>query len=731
MSREGIVAICQFGGNFATNDDGSMSYAGGEAHAIDIDRNLTFDSLKLEMTSVLNTDVNNMSIKYFLPNNNRTLITVSGDKDLQRLIDFYGNSTVDVYIMNKVNKSNIVVDPSMSNIVTAANNRGVGHQKRKANMISSPNGRENWAISPDSIALDEICPYVPSSINDIITGVGQEFDNVKDFRDKLCEYAICKGFSYRFVKNETARVTVKCTAENCPWRIHASQTSRKKKIMIKKLIDVHTCGGGTSNVGQRRVTKKWLVNIIKKKLRDSPECRPKDIAEDVYRDFGINVSYFQVWHAKTEAEKELFNMHVEACNQLPWFCTKLMESNPGSIVNMATSEDSRFRLFITFQASLHGFEHGCRPLILLDTIPLQKNNQLRLLAAASIDADDGIFPIAFSAVECENYDSWTWFLDQLKSALTVSCPLTFVSNRGNGLEQAVPQVFEDSYHGYCLIDIVEDFRTELKKGSWSEMVENAMVNNLEASALACTEEEFNARLESIRKVSEAAADWVMATKPDHWSNALFKGSRYNNFSADISEFNNWISVRQESSVVLMIYIICSKVMELMNTRREASSAWESTLTPSVEEKLMKENSKAQKFEVLCSSGTVFEVRGGIVNVVNIETWDCTCRMWQLTGLPCIHAIAVLDHLGRSIHNYCSQYFTSDFYRAAYAESINPITGVEKISPIIRDSLHPASCRQTNGTRRSHYRGKRGDTRELHCSRCKETGHNKSTCETIM
>lgn len=37
--------------------------------------------------------------------------------------------------------SSLVVDPSMSTIVNAANNHGVGHHKRKANMISGPNGR--------------------------------------------------------------------------------------------------------------------------------------------------------------------------------------------------------------------------------------------------------------------------------------------------------------------------------------------------------------------------------------------------------------------------------------------------------------------------------------------------------------------------------------------------------------------------------------------------------------
>jgi zinc finger SWIM domain-containing protein 3 len=46
--------------------------------------------------------------------------------------------------------------------------------------------------------------------DDIIKGVGQEFDSVKDFRAQLCKYAIGKEFAYRFIKNETTRVTEMC-----------------------------------------------------------------------------------------------------------------------------------------------------------------------------------------------------------------------------------------------------------------------------------------------------------------------------------------------------------------------------------------------------------------------------------------------------------------------------------------------------------------------------------------
>jgi hypothetical protein len=55
--------------------------------------------------------------------------------------------------------------------------------------------------------------------------------------------------------------------------------------------------------------------------------------------------------------------------------------------------------------------------------------------------------------------------------------------------------------------------------------------------------------------------------------------------------------------------------------------------------------KAGKMTVLCSSETVFEVRGNAIFVVNLANWECTCRRWQLSGLPCLNAVAVFNRIG--------------------------------------------------------------------------------------
>ncbi|CAN8232471.1 unnamed protein product, partial [Cochlearia groenlandica] len=99
MGKGKLILICQSGGKFVTDDDGRMTYTGGEAEAMDITRETSFDEFKLKMAKVLNLDYNSLSLKYFLPGNRRTLITIKQAKDMKRMYDFHHSSvTADVFI---------------------------------------------------------------------------------------------------------------------------------------------------------------------------------------------------------------------------------------------------------------------------------------------------------------------------------------------------------------------------------------------------------------------------------------------------------------------------------------------------------------------------------------------------------------------------------------------------------------------------------------------------------
>lgn len=118
--------------------------------------------------------------------------------------------------------------------------------------------------------------------------------------------------------------------------------------------------------------------------------------------------------------------------------------------------------------------------------------------------------------------------------------------------------------------------------------------------------------------------------------------------------------------------------------------------------------------------------------VNLEEKTCTCRAWQVKGLPFVHAAAFIASI-RNVRweNYVDSCFTVARFKTAYGmciasmpirnEWVNRDLGYKIFLPILK---RPAGRPRKNRIRPSDEPKKR-----LHkCRRCGLFGHNKSTCK---
>lgn len=70
---------------------------------------------------------------------------------------------------------------------------------------------------------------------------GHTFFTMYDFRKILQVFAIGNGFRLQRLKNEKVRVTYKCIAEGCTWRIQASPMWDKQSFQIKTYNPNYSC----------------------------------------------------------------------------------------------------------------------------------------------------------------------------------------------------------------------------------------------------------------------------------------------------------------------------------------------------------------------------------------------------------------------------------------------------------------------------------------------------------
>jgi hypothetical protein len=134
------------------------------------------------------------------------------------------------------------------------------------------------------------------------------------------------------------------------------------------------------------------------------------------------------------------------------------------------------------------------------------------------------------------------------------------------------------------------------------------------------------------------------------------------------------------------------------------------------------------------SGDIFGevgVKGGsgYKCVVNLEERNCSCRKWQVLGIPCKHAIAFITYLRESLEKYVDNYYSVGKFRAAY-ESLIPAMPDKAQWPQFDHGffMHPPLIKSTVGRRQNQrFKGctEGSTTRKKgshQCKVCKKYGH---------
>lgn len=558
--------------------------------------------------------------------------------------------------------------------------------------------------------------------------VGQEFPDVKTFRTAIKEAAIAQHFELRIVKSDLIRYIAKCASEGCPWRIRAIKLPNAPTFTIRSLEGTHTCGKNAQN-GHHQASVDWIVNFIENRLRDNINYKPKDILHDIYKQYGITIPYKQAWRAKERGLQAIYGSSEEGYCLLPAYCEQIKKTNPGSHAEVFTAgSDSRFqRFFISFYASLHGFLSGCLPVICLGGIQLKSKYLGTLLSATSFDADGGVFPLAFGVVDEENDDNWMWFLLELRKALDMSTekipPLTFLSDGQKSIADAVKKKFPSSCHAICMQYLSESISKDFKN--------SRLVQLLWKAAYSTSTMAFKEKMAEIEEVSSDAATWLQQYPPSRWALIHFDGTRYGHFSSNINEFNKWILEARELPIIQVIKRIHCKLTEEFELRRSRSSTWSSTLSPSAEKRIMDGRTQASTYQVLRSDEVEFEVISAErSDIVNTGTQSCSCRDWQLYRIPCSHAIAALISCKKDVYAFTEKYFTAASYRESYSKEVHPIP--DKLEWSRTRLVRPPKFRRPPGRpekKRLCVEDLNREKHTVHCSKCNQTGHYKTTCKT--
>jgi hypothetical protein len=114
----------------------------------------------------------------------------------------------------------------------------------------------------------------------------------------------------------------------------------------------------------------------------------------------------------------------------------------------------------------------------------------------------------------------------------------------------------------------------------------ALKEKLWAAATACTPHEFTARMEELKKLSEAAYNYLVKIDPSGWSRAYFNEySRCDLLVNNICEcFNSYIFKARDKPILTMLEVIRKKLLMRYQAKREGIEKLTGKLCPRIVEK---------------------------------------------------------------------------------------------------------------------------------------------------
>ncbi|XP_022874226.1 uncharacterized protein LOC111393057 [Olea europaea var. sylvestris] len=184
-------------------------------------------------------------------------------------------------------------------------------------------------------------------------------------------------------------------------------------------------------------------------------------------------------------------------------------------------------------------------------------------------------------------------------------------------------------------------------------------------------------IQKLRDVSTATYDWLIQRHPREWSQSHFsvrsKSDIVLNNGCEV--FNKTLLEDREKLILNMFTSVYMTFMTRIQKTRDKMVGCHGRLCPKIQKKLDKTSdmsrecilhfSRGPKWQVKCSYGTF---------VVDLEERTCACRKWDITGIPYMHAVAVIRDCRSQPEDFIDNCYSIETYMGCYNNIVNPING---------------------------------------------------------
>ncbi|CAA7025523.1 unnamed protein product [Microthlaspi erraticum] len=467
--------------------------------------------------------------------------------------------------------------------------------------------------------------------------VGRVFKTKRDCQVKLSVYAFSQD---RSIKKLTA---LTCMFNSCTWRVYIVKLEGSESYQITSGNLRHTCSVKDRRRFNKQAKEKFMRRIIQSGNAGGLQ---KLLLDDHKR----KVCYWKAWSSQEVANDQgaMGSSSDDSFASLPSYLWLLRQANPGSVMDLKTEADacglSRFKsLFFAFAASLKGFR-CMRRVIVLDGAHLRGRFPGCLLTASCQDPNFENYPLAFAVANEEDDDSWDWFLRKLNTVIPDSADLVFVSKWQSSIYTSIRQVYPKASHGVCVVHLHRHVCSVFNSRHLADLVVKA--------ARAFRVDDFHAAFAEIGRIEPECASYLEEIGFNHWTRSHFMGNRFNIMTSNVAEcVNAAFKEARELPIVSLLGSIQRTMTTWFAMRLEATKAEPSCFPPKVRELIHQSLETSEGFTARRIDAFEYEVKGDSKRsfYVHLRQKKCTCRAYNLLGIPCSHAMCAAMAEGFAIH----------------------------------------------------------------------------------
>lgn len=131
-------------------------------------------------------------------------------------------------------------------------------------------------------------------------------------------------------------------------------------------------------------------------------------------------------------------------------------------------------------------------------------------------------------------------------------------------------------------------------------------------------------------------------------------------------------------------------------------------------------------------------------MVDLDAHTCSCRAWDLSGIPCLHVCAAVSRFHGNPEDYVHDFYKKDAYLRTYRDMIHPLPSQDLwpksgLLPLKPPLYHKQPGRPKKSRKKAYDEPKKKSNLNklqryhtvIKCSNCGQEGHNRTKCKEPM